>query len=214
MPIPFPALTPSSRTVTPAQYNTKINEFSRGITFEVLLGNIPTESVLVVTFANISDTQVAAVLTSFVNSRGGFHAVALPASIFAGFELAELNTLVRDPTGLSWHFKGPPQVESVIPGFSTVKVEFIATLDPFGATEVRYDLFTDIEIYAYDTSVFFQDVELTTDLALTASYTYESNVLALAELVSDFQVTDTYTLLSVVGLLPDLVTDFEIVSVL
>jgi hypothetical protein len=74
----------------------------------------------------LNDADMASLLDSWHDSRGGFYTLDLPDSVFAGISPA-LQTQI--PEYLQWRWAEMPSVESVMPNRSRIQVQLIATLD-------------------------------------------------------------------------------------
>lgn len=124
----FPSLKPSSRQFTPGTYPTKTYRALSGATVKRSFGNKPHSYELSLDFNNIPDTTLDQILSHYSDSYGGFSRFALPNSIFAGMSTAIRNR-IQSPNGITWEYAGPPQVESIYPGISSVSISFLGELD-------------------------------------------------------------------------------------
>jgi hypothetical protein len=125
MTVSFPALCPSRRTYTPGKYPTKRFASLSGAGSTRLYGSKAYDATLELEFA-VPDADLADILASWHNSKGGAHQLALPVSLFDGMEYA---LQIQLPTYLNWRWAEMPSVESLFPGRSRVTVQLIATLD-------------------------------------------------------------------------------------
>lgn len=128
MPILFPALKPSTRSFTVADYPVTLNSFARGIVYPRLRAQRPNGALLELTFSNIADADAASILEAFALSRSGFHSLILPTEIVSGINLQALKDRIKLNSYLRWHFNDPPKVDAGVPGISTVSVTLVATL--------------------------------------------------------------------------------------
>jgi hypothetical protein len=129
--IPFPALRPTSRSYSPGSFPTTEFKALNGASTRVLYGNRRSDAELSLSFANVTDTQAAAVLahyeritptddwTSFTTADGALGAAA-PLAVY----LQEVGG-----SGLRWRYAEPPAITSVQPGISTVQVSMVGQLD-------------------------------------------------------------------------------------
>ena len=74
----------------------------------------------------VPDADLAAILKSWHESKGGAYVLQLPSQILEGIELSAQEQI---PNYLSWRWAEMPSVESLFPGRSQVRVQLIATLD-------------------------------------------------------------------------------------
>jgi hypothetical protein len=125
MTVPFPALCPSQRTLTPGKYPTKRFAAISGAGSTRLYGSKAFDATLELEFM-VSNTDLAAILKSWHDSKGGAYTLELPSKIFDG---TEVNTQDQIPSYLNWKWAEMPTVESLFPGRSRVRVQLIATLD-------------------------------------------------------------------------------------
>lgn len=127
MAIPFPAIKPSARSFTAADYPVTAPEYARGIAYPRLRGNTAVNAQLQLSFNNITDAEAASILESYALSRSGFFPLSIPGDIVSGIELDALKIRVNLRGRLSWHFSSPPKIDAVISGISNATVELTAT---------------------------------------------------------------------------------------
>jgi hypothetical protein len=125
MTVTFPAVCPTRRTYTPGQYPTKKITSINGATTTRLYGSKAFDATMSLFFL-LNDADMASLLDSWHESRGGFYTLDLPDSVFAGVS-ADLQAQI--PEYLQWRWAEMPSVESVMPDRSRVQVQLIATLD-------------------------------------------------------------------------------------
>ncbi len=125
MSIDFPEICPTRRTYTPGQYPTKRFSSISGASNTRLYGSKAFDATMNLSFL-LNDSDMARLLDSWHDSRGGFVSINLPDSVFAGIS----DTLQGQiPSYLQWRWAEMPSVESVLPNRSRVQVQLIATLD-------------------------------------------------------------------------------------
>ncbi len=125
MTVSFPEICPTRRTYTPGQYPTKKVTSINGATTTRLYGSKAFDATMNLSFL-LNDSDMARLLDSWHDSRGGFVPMNLPDSVFAGIG----DTLQRQiPRYLQWRWAEMPSVESVLPNRSRVQVQLIATLE-------------------------------------------------------------------------------------
>lgn len=120
----FPAVNPTRRSFTPGKYPTKRFDSISGAGTTRLYGSKAFNATLNLEFL-LDDTNTAAVLQSWHDSRGGAKILTLPATVFAGMTGPE-NQI---PSYLNWRWSDMPSVESLVPGRSRIRVTLVATLD-------------------------------------------------------------------------------------
>lgn len=123
--ITFPEVCPTRRTYSPGNYPTKKFTAINGSSNTRLYGSKAFDANLSMSFL-LNDEDMASLLNSWHESRGGFYVLDLPASVFAG-----VSPVLQDqiPAYLQWRWAAMPSVESVLPNRSRVQVQLIATLD-------------------------------------------------------------------------------------
>jgi len=121
----FPAVCPTRRTYTPGNYPTKKVTSINGATTTRLYGSKAYDATMSLSFL-LNDTDMASLLDSWHDSRGGFYTLDLPDSVFAGVSSV---LQAQIPEYLQWRWAEMPSVESVMPDRSRVQVQLIATLD-------------------------------------------------------------------------------------
>ena len=120
----FPAVSPTRRSFTPGEYPTKRFDSISGAGTTRLYGSKAFNATLDLEFL-LDDAGTAAVLQSWHDSMGGAKVLTLPATLFEGMNGPE-NQI---PSYLNWRWSGMPNVESVLPGRSRIRVLLVATLD-------------------------------------------------------------------------------------
>jgi hypothetical protein len=124
----FPQIKPSSREFRMGTYPTKIYRSLAGTTVKRSFGNKPHSYELGVEFQNIKDPVLEQILAHYDDTAGGFVRFALPSAIFAGMDTA-IRARIQSPNGIQWEYAGPPEVQSVFNGVSTVSINFIGELN-------------------------------------------------------------------------------------
>ena len=105
----FPTLTPSSRTFTPGRHpHSEIPTLS-GLQTRVRTSNAILEQRLRLSFAAITEQQMLSIRSHYVGQQGRFLSFAIPSSLLSGMTTPTYFT----PTGYSWIYAGPPQVEEI-----------------------------------------------------------------------------------------------------
>lgn len=124
----FPELKPSERQFTLGTYPTKTYRSLAGTTVKRSFGNKPHSYGLRVEFKNIPDAALEQILDHYSDTEGGFNRFALPNSMFAGMDTAT-RARIQTPDGIKWEYAGPPAVQSVFNGISSVSISFAGELN-------------------------------------------------------------------------------------
>jgi hypothetical protein len=128
MSITFPSLKPSQRSFKLGAFPTKIYRSLSGATAKRSYGNKPFGYELQLVFSNIDDASTLLILQHYNNTFGGFSRFQLPASVFSGMTDG-LRGLAQESSAIRWEYAGPPEVESIIGGRSTVQLTLIGEQD-------------------------------------------------------------------------------------
>ena len=132
----FPNIKPTTRSFTMGDYPSKTYRSLSGVIFKRAFGNRQTGYTLDLTFRNIGDTSelrsrsgtAKQIIDHYSDVDGTFSSFALPARVFEGMG-NDFKDLIRSPSNIKWRYAGPPQVQSVKSGVSTVIVTLIGELD-------------------------------------------------------------------------------------
>jgi hypothetical protein len=74
----------------------------------------------------LGDAELAKLLECYNNARGTFDDLTLPPETFIGLSV---DVQAEIPDYLTWRWSDTPQIESVAPGRSRVRVNLVGTLD-------------------------------------------------------------------------------------
>ncbi len=124
----FPSLKPSRRSFKLGTFPTRTYRSLAGTTVKRSFGNRPFGYELRLSFANITDAVLTEILDHYTDTSGGFTRFTLPSAIFAGMD-ATSRAYVQSPGGIRWEYTGPPQVESVYRGISTVSIDLAGEMN-------------------------------------------------------------------------------------
>jgi hypothetical protein len=116
----FPALSPTSRSVTQGQYAVKRFNSIAGTGTSRIYGSQPFNSQLSLQFDNISDDQALLITNAYEAARGSKEVLTLPPEVWAGMADTLKVRLQRD---YSWRFAEAPGITSGAPGFSSITVK-------------------------------------------------------------------------------------------
>ena len=124
----FPSYAPTGRSFSPGVYPQKVYRSLSGVAIKRTFGNKPSGAKLDLDFNNISDAKVTAILNHYRQQTAQNARFKISAKTLAGLstELSEIaNGTVDD---LRWEYESPPNVQSVRPGISQVRVALIGEI--------------------------------------------------------------------------------------
>ena len=129
MSVTFPSsITPSKRDFTLGQYPTRVYRALSGNTVKRSYGNKPHSYQLTLQYENIADDKALEFINHYNTTSGGFTRFALPNKIFSGMSV-ELRDTIKRPYNIRWEYSGPPKVQSVYNGISTVSIELTGEIN-------------------------------------------------------------------------------------
>jgi len=130
--VSFPALVPTSRRYNPGKYPQAEFMALNGATTVLRYGSRRYDAELELGFQNITDANAAALLSLYERTMVADDWITFTQGDGAAGLSTPLANYIREVggSGLRWRFSEPPNVESVIPGRSTVQVRLIGRLDP------------------------------------------------------------------------------------
>jgi hypothetical protein len=123
----FPSFKPTARSFALGQYPIKTYRALSGATIRRSFGNKPAGYTLDLEFANVSEATVNDICDHYNNQGGGTLSFVVPAIVFSGYT-STLQGKVRTPAGIEWLYAGPPSINSVIKGISTVTVQLVGEI--------------------------------------------------------------------------------------
>jgi hypothetical protein len=129
--VPFPAVKPTGRSYTPGAYPTAEFKSLSGVTTRMLYGNRRSDAELSLEFGNITDTNAALILRNYEQVTPTGDWVSFTSATGSLGAASPLATYLQESggSGLRWRYAEAPQVSSVFPGRSTVRVTFVGQLD-------------------------------------------------------------------------------------
>ena len=101
----FPALTPATRVVSPAQFQVQQHSSMNGIYGSTLLCNSARDQLIEVTFAALSTADKDLIVDHYDGQDSGFLAFDVPNSLLSGFTPGDYIT-----GGFLWRYNQPPEV--------------------------------------------------------------------------------------------------------
>lgn len=119
---------PSSRSFSAGDFAVRQYKALSGAEIRIRYGNLRLESTLELVYENITDANAKLFLDGYNSTFGTFNAFTLPNthSVFNGW--ASDKAALNSASNTRWRYSGPPEVESVIPGRSTVRVSLISVV--------------------------------------------------------------------------------------
>lgn len=132
MAILFPDIQPSSRRFVAPRWPTSSNSSQSGVISHRLWGSKPGNGQLSLGFSNIRDDLAAQIVDAYNSAKGATIDIILPPAVFKGATGA-LGIYLQSALGeqgLKWYFKDddPPEIESVVPGISSARVNLSGEL--------------------------------------------------------------------------------------
>ena len=124
----FPALKPTARSFRLGDYPSKTYRALSGAIVKRSFSNRATGYQLELEFQNINETDLEKILNHYLGEKGTLTGFNLPNSIFAGYISSTIYNEVRAPEGIEWFYAEAPNVQNVIKGISTVRVQLIGEL--------------------------------------------------------------------------------------
>lgn len=131
----FPALTPSSRNFAPGVYPQKVYRSLSGNVRKRTFGNSPYGATLELEYQNVPDATAVTLLNHYKSQTAANSRFALSPNVTAGMSDSLATLASASVDNLRWEYSRPPEVRSVRPGFSTVRISL--------AGEIRNPQFDD-----------------------------------------------------------------------
>jgi len=128
----FPKIAPSGRSFTAPTFSTTATVSQSGVVSRRMWGSRAGNARLDLRFDNLRDSEAAKILNAYNSAKGSVDSLTLPSEVFDGASDALMMWLKGNATGsgLIWCFTegSAPQVESVSPGRSNIRVSLTAEL--------------------------------------------------------------------------------------
>ena len=118
----FPRLVPSSRTFTCGEIPTTMYKSMSGAETRILLSNKAIEHRLTLTFQNVLENGVQALMDHWSDQTGRFVEFTLPWQVWEGWS----NYTLAVPDSQKWRYSDRPEVDAIAPGIMTVTVSLIS----------------------------------------------------------------------------------------
>ena len=124
----FPQITPSSRTYRPGRQPETVFQAQNGATTVIAFGSRFVDAELDMEFRNITDEVANQILEHYQTVRGDDYVVFGENRGLGGISENLRNSMQTGRDILRYRYKQPPEIQSVYPGVSTVRVSFIGIL--------------------------------------------------------------------------------------
>lgn len=121
----FPALVPTSRTLTPGSLPIRTYRTLNGAIWKRSFSNTRSGHSISLEFRNITDAEADQFMAHYEEMGGSFYRFTLPQAVFTGISSTTLVNRMKAPTSVKWAYASEPKVSSVFPGRSVVSVELI-----------------------------------------------------------------------------------------
>jgi len=122
----FPTLQPTGRNFNPGDYPIKTFRAQSGAETRILYGSQRTNMSLELNYDNVTDTNAGLFLTHFDETQGTFQTFTVPSEVRTGW--SGTYSALDVPGSNAWRYAEAPQVTSVRPGVSSVRVKLIGVL--------------------------------------------------------------------------------------
>ena len=136
MPVLTVQRAPTSRSFRAGKWPVTTATSQSGVRSKRLWGSLPSGGALSLTYANIPDDVAEDFISSWQQTKGGLdylettngNGIESDDPMFDGMSADMKAEVLSATTGTQWTYAAAPQVESVAPNISTVKIELIAEL--------------------------------------------------------------------------------------
>lgn len=128
--LPFPTLTPSTRSIDIGDYPIKKYMAMNGAEIRILYGSADTNAVMTLTYQNITDDLASDFVQHFRSTKGTYEIFPLAQEVYNGWKGDTTEgpyQIFRGEKG-RWRYDSPPKISNVRPGISTVQISLITVL--------------------------------------------------------------------------------------
>ena len=124
----FPSLAPSSRSYTGGDWPVAKYQSQNGSEARILYGNRRVGHTLSLEYQNITDADAESFFTDYYAQKGTYTTFALPQPITnnAGKGWTGSRDFFKAGPGVQWRYAEAPQLTSIYPGRSTVRIKLVA----------------------------------------------------------------------------------------
>ena len=123
----FPTIAPTARSFDYGDWPVKKFKSQNGSEVRILYGDKRANMKLQLTYSNISDANAELFIDHYDEMKGSFTTFVLNPSAKNGWE-GTAGAIGAQSQGNDYRYEGPPQVQQVRPGISTVTVSLIGVL--------------------------------------------------------------------------------------
>ena len=127
----FPSFTPSQRSFKPGIYPQRSYRSLSGVVTKRTFGNSPSQATLEMSFNNVPDSTAASIIAHYNSQTAANRRFNIISTTLGGMDASLLNYANGSTDNLRWEYSGPPEVQSVRPGRSTITVSLVGEIrDP------------------------------------------------------------------------------------
>lgn len=126
----LPSLRPTKREFVPPTHSINTTKSINGLTYRRMFASTPSGAELRLTYENLPEADANTLLTLYDTAQGTYRSLTLPEATMAGAEPALQAYLNLNGTDQKWTFAGPPTLESIAPGVSTVTLALRSRIVP------------------------------------------------------------------------------------
>ena len=121
----FPTLAPSARNYVPGDWAQQKYRSMSGAEVRIRYGDKRTDASLSLQYQNIPDADAELFLADYDSKFGTYKSFTLPPEVLAGWSGANY---VPNTSAMKFRYGGPPQLQAVRPGVSSVSVELVGVI--------------------------------------------------------------------------------------
>ena len=121
----YPQYKPSGRNYTPGDWAQKKYKAMDGSETRIRYGNKRTDAQLSLQYQNIEDGAADDFLAHYDAMFGTYSAFTIPTEVTSGWTGTNY---IPNASAMKFRYSGPPQIQSVRPGISTVSVELVGVI--------------------------------------------------------------------------------------
>ena len=124
----FPSLVPSSRQFDAGDWPVRSYKAMDGFEIRLLYGSKRTGMKLSLVYQAIQDQQAESFLDHYRSVQGTFQSFTFPDSAPKGGWSGSPEAIGASNWNNKWRYEGPPQIQQLRPGVSTVSVNLLGVL--------------------------------------------------------------------------------------
>jgi hypothetical protein len=123
--MPYPTLRPSDRNYTPGDWGIKKFNAASGAEIRLRYGDKRFGAKFALQYKNVPDANAALFLEHYNETLGTYRKFTLPTQVLAGWNGTNY---IPNTSEMQFRYEGPPEVQSVRPGVSTVSVTLLGVV--------------------------------------------------------------------------------------